>query len=185
MCILQEDLSEFVRLRSKGNADYCLCQLPSGSLPVPRHKDALPDDGRHEGSSTPSSSQAMTAAGSAAAGAGAAVSGSCPPAQQQQPMQSLPQQQDGVQQASDPPPPPAAGAGSSAAHLGPSARRVSMFVFLNPDWDKEYGGIVRLWPPQRPTGPPSTAAASAARRSPTSSDAGTTFSEISDCGSLR
>lgn len=60
-----------------------------------------------------------------------------------------------------------------------------MFVFLNPDWDKECGGVVRLWPPMRPTGPPSTAAASAARRSPTSSDAGTTFSEISDCGSLR
>jgi hypothetical protein len=62
---------------------------------------------------------------------------------------------------------------------------VSMFVFLNSDWDKDGGGVVRLWPPMRPTGPPSTAATSTARRSPTSSDAGTTFSEISDCGSLR
>jgi hypothetical protein len=79
--------------------------------------------------------------------------------------------------------PTAAAAAAAAAHLGPAARRVSMFVFLNPDWDKEGGGVVRLWPPMRPTGPPSTAAASAARRSPTSSDAGTTFSEVSDCGS--
>jgi hypothetical protein len=68
-------------------------------------------------------------------------------------------------------------------------RRVSLFVFVNPDWDKEGGGGLRLWPPQRPVGPPSAtasaAASAAARRSPTSSDAGTTFSEISDCGSLR
>jgi hypothetical protein len=65
-------------------------------------------------------------------------------------------------------------------------RRVSLFVFVNPDWDREGGGGLRLWPPQRPVGPPSaTAASAAARRSPTSSDAGTTFSEISDCGSLR
>jgi hypothetical protein len=79
----------------------------------------------------------------------------------------------------------AAAGGASATSLGPAARRVSMFVFLNADCDRECGGVVRLWPPTRPTGPPSTAAASAARRSPTSSDAGTTFSELSDCGSLR
>jgi hypothetical protein len=184
-----------VRLRSKGSAEYCLCQLPSGCLPVPRHKDALPDDGRQEGSSTPSASSHAAAVGGssppASHTAAAGLCGSSSPQILQSPSSpqilqspSAPQQQsqqDGMQQQGC----ASAAAVAAAGALGPSARRVSMFVFLNSDWDKDGGGVVRLWPPMRPTGPPSTTAASAARRSPTSSDAGTTFSEISDCGSLR
>ncbi|WIA29743.1 hypothetical protein OEZ86_012220 [Tetradesmus obliquus] len=104
---IQDDLSEFVRLRSKGGAEYCLCQLPPNSLPVPRHRDALPDDGR----SSSSGAQAQQALGQSSSQASIQ--------QQQQPAQGQGQPN-----------------GAAAAH-------------------------------------------------PTSSDAGTTFSEISDCGSLR
>lgn len=180
---LQEDLSEFVRLRSKGAAEYCLCQLPSGSLPVPRHRDALPDDGRSTGSVQ---TQQPAAAPSSLATARQH--------QQQQLFNGLPAEGHIVNEPNGCTAAAAAAgdlplAQQQAAQLQPmqAVRRVSVFVFVNADWEREGGGGLRLWPPQRgPVGPPSaTAASAAARRSPTSSDAGTTFSEISDCGSLR
>lgn len=222
---MQDDLCEFVRLRDKGSAEYCLSQLPAGTATVPRHIDALPDDGR--GSSSSSSNQPHQQQQQPNGIAEAAVATGNTAAQQQQ------QQQNGsgepaaasssgssqVQQNGSVDPSPAAGSSSSQVQQkgtaesaaaaasadsssplqpqqqqqqgqlllqGQLSRRVTIFVFLNADWDREHGGGLRLWPPQRPVGPSSTAAASgAARRSPTSSDAGTTFSEISDCGSLR
>ncbi|KAF8073219.1 Abcb9 [Scenedesmus sp. PABB004] len=210
----QDDLGEFVRLRSKGAAEYALCQLPPGAAHVPRHRDALPDDGRGSGIAAaaalppPQQSHVKWAAPPPPpAGAEPHVAGStssscselsatggpqqaAPPApgarQQQpqlQPQQAQPQQQQQAQQPQQAQAAPALAA-QQLALSGPAARRVSIFVFVNHDWDREHGGGLRLWPPQRPVGPPSATAASAtARRSPTSSDAGTTFSEISDCGS--
>lgn len=61
-------------------------------------------------------------------------------------------------------------------------RRVTAVVFCNSDWDRDQGGILRLWPPVRV---PGAMQASAVRtRSTASSDCGTTLSEPSDCGSL-
>lgn len=147
-----------MRLRGKGSAEYCLCELSAAAAAVPRHKDALADDGRTSTSAAPAiaatSQQQQLPNGSSEA----------VDLQQDLTDSMSAQQQQQVQQ---------------------QARRVSIFVFVNHDWDRDHGGGLRLWPPQRPVGTSSAAVSAAARRSPTSSDAGTTFSEISDCGSLR
>lgn len=44
---LQDDLHEFTRLRTRA-ADYALSLLPGFGAPVPRHRDAVADDGRGE-----------------------------------------------------------------------------------------------------------------------------------------
>jgi len=64
----------------------------------------------------------------------------------------------------------------------PPPRRVSAFVFCNADWERGQGGAMRLWPP--PQRQLMAAHMAAARRSPTSSGAGTSFSEASESGSL-
>lgn len=188
---VQDDLHEFMRLKQRGRAEYALALLPAGAASLPRRRDALPDDGCGY-LTAPSQLQqqqqlaAPLGAGVAAAGCASsiAISGSnCA--------------------SSGPSSPPAAAIASAAAAATAAViaaepsllRRVSIFVFLNPNWEKEGGGCLRLWPPQRQSmlqqgGPGGAAAAAAAasatsgRRSPTSSDAGTTFSEgASECSS--
>jgi hypothetical protein len=169
--VVQDDLHEFMRLKQRSAAEYSLALLPPGAAPVPRHQDALPEDGSSDvhdggagvssepepGSSAGSSSYGMM---SAAAGAGAAGGGG-------------------------------GGGGGSAAAAG-GQPRVTILVFLNADWERDGGGVLRLWPPLRGHlggggggGGAAGGGGTGGRRSPTSSDAGTTFSELSECSSLR
>ena len=165
MLCAQDDLHEFMRLKQRGAAEYTLALLPPGTAPVPRHRDALPEDGTSDmpdgcagassepepGSSAGSSSYGIILPAAAAAGGPAAAGG---------------------------------------AVTGGGQPRVTILVFLNSDWEREGGGALRLWPPLRGhLGAAATGGGAAGgtggRRSPTSSDAGTTFSELSECSSLR
>jgi hypothetical protein len=193
-----------MRLRHRSALEYSLALLQPAAAPIPRHRDAPPDDGRGD-----------TWEAAAGAGSGAGVS-----AGQQDRLTAselLLNKAAGGACRDVPGSPLSEGPGvsspTSSTRSGPthssSARggyfhnssssggagggsqqpRVTCLVFLNPDWDKEGGGVLRLWPPVNPLR--NMAAASTAggggggRRSPSSSDAGTTFSDYSDCSSLR
>jgi hypothetical protein len=191
---VQDDLHEFVRLKQRGRAEYALALVPAGGASLPRHRDALPDDGCGyltapqqlaapaavgPGGACASAAAGATGGQAPGGGAAAAVAGAAA----------------GLAAA-------AANAAAAAAAAVVSAdptllRRVSIFVFLNPNWEREGGGCLRLWPPQRQSmlqqggagggaagGGAAGGGAAASRRSPTSSDAGTTFSEgASECSS--
>lgn len=66
----------------------------------------------------------------------------------------------------------------------PGHRRVTCMVCCNPEWEKEHGGVVRVWPPRRSLGPSHGAGG---RRSLTGSEAGTSqlSEDRSDTYSLR
>lgn len=66
---------------------------------------------------------------------------------------------------------------------GSVARRVTAWVFANADWERDQGWAMRLWPPQRQA--LMGVYGALGRRSPTSSDAGTSYSEASESSSLR
>ncbi len=234
---VQDDLHEFMRLKQRGRAEYALAVLPAGGASVPRHRDALPDDGAGYLTAVAAAAQTLqqapqqqqqqqqqqqphAGAGSHGTAAAAAGGGQC----QQQPQaasggascngSAYAAAAAGVNGGSPIAAAAAAAvAASPAAALSPAAasaaaaaaasavaadpsllRRVSIFVFLNPNWERDGGGCLRLWPPQRQSmlqqggggGGAAVGAGSAAagRRSPTSSDAGTTLSEgPSECGS--
>jgi Rps23 Pro-64 3,4-dihydroxylase Tpa1-like proline 4-hydroxylase len=61
-------------------------------------------------------------------------------------------------------------------------RRVTAIAYCN-EWEREHGGVLRVWPPQKATN--SAVSASRRSRSPTGSEGGTSFSEVSDTSSLR
>ena len=61
-------------------------------------------------------------------------------------------------------------------------RRVTAIAYCN-EWDKEHGGVLRVWPPKKSTNP--AVSASRRSRSPVGSEAGTSFSGVSDTSSLR
>jgi len=62
----------------------------------------------------------------------------------------------------------------SAASSGQGARRITCIVCCNTDWDREQGGMVRVWPPRRTLGGPG----GHGRRSLTGSEAG--MSQLSE-----
>jgi hypothetical protein len=204
-----------MRLRHRSALEYSLALMPPAAAPIPRHRDAPPDDGRGDtweaaaaaaaplagaaggGLSNGSSSQChhdsrltasellLSKAASVAAGGCREVPGS--------PHSEGPVSSPTSSTRSGPTHSSSRGgyfqSSSNSAAGGSQQPRVTCLVFLNPDWDKEGGGVLRLWPPVNPLR--NMAAASTAggggggRRSPSSSDAGTTFSDYSDCSSLR